>query len=254
MGDLRPDNPSDDGSGRHRGLPDVPPEWGTVIIPDDPSELAAEVAEVRRELRRERRRKRLRAMLGLQSGRDGDPPLSVPVVVIAVALLTTLISLFVVTLGRPASPPLPPVDSAAPEAAQAPSTEIADVVLVDASGVRVRLGSLLPAVVLLVDGCDCEALVIDTALEVPDGVRVVPVAGTAPLIYGAPVNVRALADADGILRQKYAAGTSPGLSPRADPATTAIAVMVNGAGEVVGTFGPFDSVNELEPALDKLGQ
>src|SRR3954463_12808252 len=34
------------------GLPDLPPEWGTVIIPDDLSELAEESSRVRRELRR----------------------------------------------------------------------------------------------------------------------------------------------------------------------------------------------------------
>src|SRR5262245_51803154 len=42
MGDLRPNNggdmPPEDGGGARPGdLPDFPPEWGTIVIPDDAS-------------------------------------------------------------------------------------------------------------------------------------------------------------------------------------------------------------------------
>ena len=47
MGSLRGDN----GGGRAPdggGLPDLPPEWGTIIIPDDAGELSREAAAIRR--------------------------------------------------------------------------------------------------------------------------------------------------------------------------------------------------------------
>ena len=48
------------------GLPDLPPEWGEVVIPDDPAELDEEAEVVRKELRRAarkaRRAKRMRAL------------------------------------------------------------------------------------------------------------------------------------------------------------------------------------------------
>ena len=50
MGTLRGDN----GGGQPPnggGLPDLPPEWGVVIIPDDAAELDVEAAQVHRELR-----------------------------------------------------------------------------------------------------------------------------------------------------------------------------------------------------------
>src|SRR3954464_9707963 len=50
MGTLGDDNGGPPPGGG--GLPDLPPEWGVIIIPDDPSELAPEIDEVRRELRR----------------------------------------------------------------------------------------------------------------------------------------------------------------------------------------------------------
>ena len=74
MGDLRPDNgsPPDDGGGsQSRGLPDLPPEWGTIVIPDDPAELADEAEALRRELRGSARRTRFRKVLGLSGDRPG---------------------------------------------------------------------------------------------------------------------------------------------------------------------------------------
>lgn len=247
MGDLRPDNPPDDGGGaRHRGLPDLPPEWGTVIIPDDAAALEEEAAAVRRELRRARRGTRLRTALGLPPTTDGRPSLGVPVVVMVVAVLTSLVSLFVVTWGRPENPPLPPVDAAgAPEVPATAKEAISEVVLVDASGVRVRLGTLLPAVVLLVDGCECAPLVIDTATAVPAGVRVVPVGRTAPLVFGAPTNVRALADTDSVLRTRHAAGTS--VAP-----ASATALVVDAAGGIAAVVTEVDTVGDLLPALERL--
>ncbi len=63
MGTLRGDNgggrPPDGG-----GLPDLPPEWGTVVIPDDLTELDDEAAVIRRDFRRQARRNRWRRRFG----------------------------------------------------------------------------------------------------------------------------------------------------------------------------------------------
>src|SRR5262245_52739962 len=59
MGTLRGDNGGERPQDGH-GLPGLPPEWGTVIIPDDASELDTEGATVRRRFRREARQVRWR--------------------------------------------------------------------------------------------------------------------------------------------------------------------------------------------------
>src|SRR5436309_3018240 len=96
MGTLGDDNGGPSPSGG--GLPDLPPEWGTVIIPDDPSELAPEIEEVRRELRRLARRNRWRRSLHLPplTGRPaGDAgSLGLPLLIMAIAIIATLTSLF----------------------------------------------------------------------------------------------------------------------------------------------------------------
>jgi hypothetical protein len=85
------------------GLPDLPPEWGIVIIPDDPSELAQESARVRRELRQQTRQRRWRRRLHLPppqpqpaAGDEEAPTLGVPLLVISIAVIATLVSLFAV--------------------------------------------------------------------------------------------------------------------------------------------------------------
>src|SRR5260370_261981 len=37
-----------DGGGQPDGLPGLPPEWGTIVIPDDPAHLATEATKGRR--------------------------------------------------------------------------------------------------------------------------------------------------------------------------------------------------------------
>jgi hypothetical protein len=95
-------------------LPDLPPEWGTIVIPDDASELAREGARVRRELRWQARALRWRRRLHLpraepRPGEDDVPALGVPVLVILIATIATLTSLFVISWPtRPQQPDLAP--------------------------------------------------------------------------------------------------------------------------------------------------
>lgn len=218
MSDLRPNNggagPPDDGGAQRGGLPDLPPEWGTVVIPDDAAELVAEATAVRRELRREAWQTRVRALFGLGPGRRDVPSLGVPLVIIAVAVITTLLSLFVVTWDhrRNATPPV------GPEAAQLEgSVPIADVSLTDTTGARVRLRDLVPAIVLLVEDCDCASLVSQIALATPPPITVVPVTTVQPCVVGTVKNVRCLVDPAGTLTGRYP--TAAEALAAADPAT-----------------------------------
>jgi hypothetical protein len=210
MGDLRPDNggqPPDEGSGARPGdLPDFPPEWGSIVIPDDASELDQEAAALRKELRRQHRRDRLRTAFGIhQSGPDA-PSLGVPVVIMAVAVITTLLSLFVVTWDRRPTVPV----STGSEPPPAATTALVDVTLPDAGGDPVRLGGILPAVLLLTDNCDCTALIQAIAESAPPPVTIVPLGRTAPCVVGKNPNVRCLSDPKGAVTSRYpAASTSP---------------------------------------------
>jgi hypothetical protein len=231
------------------GLPDFPPDWGPVIIPDDAAELEADAARVRREQRRARRQARLRTVLGRAApgpSKAGQPSVGVPLVIMAVAVITTLISLFVVTWGRDASDRYsgPSVGAASP--AQPPNAvgavgakALADLSLPDANGAQVRFGTLLPAVVLLVDGCACDRLVTDLAATLPAGVALIPVGKSPPKLTGVPVNVHALGDPDGALRAR--------LGPDNTADTTATAVLVDKSATVTATIDPVDSTDDVKP-------
>lgn len=87
------------------GLPDLPPEWGEVLIPDDPAELDEEAADVRKELRLEARKERRRAFrarwrrrLHLPERIDNpeEPSLLLPILVLGIALMITLLSLLMI--------------------------------------------------------------------------------------------------------------------------------------------------------------
>ncbi|MEG3636158.1 hypothetical protein [Micromonospora palythoicola] len=169
------------------GLPDLPPEWGRVVVPDDLAALADEAEQVRRELRRaaaDRRRWR--------------PPTG-PVLVLIVAVLTTIAGLAAVTWPR-AGRTGPAAGTPDPAPAQLTGRQLPALDLVDGGQSPVPLRGLLPVVVLLVDGCACPEQVTEAATAVPPGVNVVTVAGTRPRAAPPGTSVRALADPAGGLR------------------------------------------------------
>ncbi|MGE5830254.1 MAG: hypothetical protein ACM30G_18105 [Micromonosporaceae bacterium] len=230
MGDLQRgdgDGSLPEDGGRDK-VPDLPAEWGTVVVPDDPAELADEADALRRELRRTAHRRRIRRALTRRVGRREPSGVGMPLAIVGVALLTTLISLFVVTWDKRPAPPRPTVPAA--------SAKITEYALGDGAGHLVRLAELLPAVVLLVDGCACHALIGATAGAVPGRVRVVPVAQTAPVIADAPANVVALADPAGRLRARFAPGPTTG---------AATAVLVPEGGTIQAIVPAVRTVNDL---------
>ncbi|WP_319463491.1 hypothetical protein [Micromonospora sp. RTP1Z1] len=231
--------PDAEGHGPSDGLPDLPPEWGRVVVPDDASALAEEARQLRHELRRSRRRAAWRRRLGLTPRPDGRPPLGLPVLILMVAVLTTLGGLAAVTWpgssrsgGSPTVVPYP-----------GPVGPLPALDLVDAEDSPVPLRALLPAVILLVDACACAEQVADAATTAPTGVTVVTVAGgrdvsPAPSSAGAPV--RALADPAGGLRAYLHLPAHPG---------TATALLVNREGAVIRVVPELETVEDYRADL-----
>ncbi|HLL65887.1 MAG TPA: hypothetical protein VK453_09065 [Micromonosporaceae bacterium] len=180
MGTLHNGNGGEGGG----GLPELPPEWGALRIPDDPSALSEEAAIIRRRLRRYDRSRRLRRRLHLapppprRYHDDHGSGVGTPLIVMAIAVITALVSLFAIgwpgprragTANRPGSPDAANRTSAAP-------APLASLTLADSSGARIRLTDTLPAVVLLVDDCACEDLITSTAAAAGAGITVLAVA------------------------------------------------------------------------------
>jgi hypothetical protein len=251
MGDSRPDNgggPPEDGGARPGDLPEFPPEWGTIVIPDDASELEAESTALRKELRRSSRRARLRTLLGLPQPGHDSPSLGVPVVIMAVAVITTLLSLFVVTWDRRSvGQPLPvtSADQSGTGTNASPPIPLSDVTLADSAGTQVRVGSVLPAVVLFTEGCDCAKLITAVAGAMPASVTVLPIARKAPCAAGTAANVHCLADPDGSVTHRFpTASTASG--PPDKPSVSAVVINHSGAALPPVTV---DSPDDLAPAL-----
>jgi hypothetical protein len=243
MGDLRSGNggtPDDNGSHSREPLPDFPAEWGPVIIPDDPSELDADRQALLRERRRITRRNRLRALIGrppVPVGPGEPESLGVPLLVMAVAVLITLVSLFVVTWIRGPANTLG-LSNRRPDTTSA-ATDLTEIKLTDTVGAPVRLGTVLPAVVLLVDGCTCGPLVSQLAHAVPANVTVVPVGHTVQSGADVAPNVRPLADPTGALTARF---------PHDDRSGTATAVLVNKSATVTSTVSTVKSADDITPA------
>jgi hypothetical protein len=247
MGTLRGDN----GGGRPfdgGGLPDLPPEWGTIIIPDDPAELSHESAQLRRELRRSARRDRWRRRLRLRpviSSRSRDASaLGLPLLIMAVAIIATLTSLFALAW------PGPGTRGAGAQRASATASApiIPDLTLLATDGSPLHVRNSLPAVLLLTDDCGCGNLALATAQQVPAGVTVLAVARTAPVLptaTAAGLQLRAAADPQGQLRGAYGGGSAQ------DPGV--IAVLVKGSGEVIRRVPRVQAVSDFAADLPRLG-
>ncbi len=246
MGSQRGDNGGSPPNGG--GLPDLPPEWGVVIIPDDPSELDREATEVRRELRWRVRGIRWRRRLHLPASRGGQDgsSLGLPLLIMAVAIVATLTSLFALAWPGPGGHPTTGTPRRTSTDASA-GPMVPDLTLVGADGSQVHLRNSLPAVLLLADNCACADLELATAKAVPAGVTVLAVGHTAaPALPSAPpvgIRLQSVADPDGRLRGTYAG------SP---PATGVIAILVKGTGEVIRTVPGVARVEDFSADLAKL--
>jgi len=236
-------------------LPDLPEEWGVIVIPADLSELADEVDAVRAELGQSRPQTRWQRFAGRpvprRLRRIGVALLRAPVLIISIALLVTVASLFASAWPGPARSPgtqrtADTTDD--PGADSLPALE-----LIGPDGRTVALRSRLPAVVLLTDGCDCARLVSETVAAVRPEITVVtvsavrrstaaaPVTGSAPQAQGK--TVRTLLDQTDQLRRDLDLGPPDG---------TAAAILVGSDGEIVRRLPRTASVETLRPDLARL--
>jgi len=253
--------PPDGGGGPPDDLPELPPEWGEIVVPDDPAALAEEAALVRRELESRQRRDRRRQVLGLPPRLEAARPsatggLRAPLLVMAIAILVTLASLFAATWPGSQRP--------APQRSTGTTTQGRDLPaldLVDAQGATVPLRGALPAVIMLVDGCDCAALVDETAAARTDITVVTVVTGAqtsaqpagagppsgaspAPSEAVAPTApVRHLGDPAGELRKSLNLGPPDG---------TAAVLLVTGTGEILRTLLRTASMKDFRADLGRL--
>jgi len=249
-GNWPPDGGSPD------GLPDFPEEWGVIVVPDDLSELSDEVSAIQAELSRsepQTRWQRFTRRPGMRALRRlGAASLRAPVLIISMAVLVTVASLFASAWPGPTRTPATQRTAGTVES----QVEMLSALeLIGSDGKPAPLLAQLPAVVLLTDGCDCAGLIADTAAAVQPGVAVVTVVagaaagqtGGAPPTIATPQvqgkTVRALRDPTGELRS--------GLD-LAKPDGTAAAVLVNSDGEIVRKIPRTVSIEDIRPDLARL--
>jgi hypothetical protein len=242
-------------------LPELPDEWGVIVIPDDLSELADEVRAVRAELALTEPRTRWQRFAARPAVRRirrmARAGVRAPVLIIAMAVLVTVASLFAATWPNPARSPV--TQRTANNADEPASTtgepaELPALEMIGPDGRTVALLRQLPAVVLLTDGCDCARLIADTTTAVrpeiavvtvtsavPSGRAETPPTGATPHAQGKIV--RNLNDPTGTLRNHLKLGTPDG---------TAAALLVNQGGEIVGTHLRVSSVAAFQADLARL--
>ncbi|MEV4464100.1 hypothetical protein AB0J51_10775 [Micromonospora echinofusca] len=216
------------------GLPDLPPEWGRVVVPDDASALATEAEQIRHELRRTPRR-----------AVAARTPYALPLLVLIVAVLTTLAGLAAVTWPRTdRSTPQPTPAPHAPPAGLA-GRPLPALDLVDAGQSPVPLRALVPAMIILVDGCPCPQEVATAAALAPAGVTVVTVADARPVraTPSAGATVRPLADPAGGLRAFLHLPARPG---------AATALLVDRSGVLVRVVPEIRSAEDYRADLTRL--
>ena len=109
MGSLSDNGGWPNDGGSPDDLPDFPEEWGVIVIPDDLSELADEVRAVRAELALTRPQTRWQRFTSRPAvrvlRRIGSAGLRGPVLIISLAVLVTMASLFASAWPGPARTP-----------------------------------------------------------------------------------------------------------------------------------------------------
>jgi len=237
-------------------LPDLPEEWGVIVIPDDLSELAEEVEAIRAELGRTEPRTRWQRIAARPVVRRlrqaAAAVLKAPTLIISMAVLVTVASLFASAWpGPPRSPAAQRTTGTTDDHADTlPALE-----LETADARPIALRNKLLAIVLITDGCDCARLIADTTAAVRPDIAVVivttdapsptgktPPTGATPQAQGK--TVRALRDPTGELRKS--------LNLADKPDGTATAVLVNSTGEIIRMVRPARSVDEFRLDLAKL--
>jgi hypothetical protein len=175
-----------------------------------------------------------------------------PVLIISMAVLVTVASLFASAWPSPSRSP-------ATQRTASTTGEVGGTLpaleLIGADGAHVPLRAQRPAVILLTDGCDCTQLITDTIAVVPRDIEVVTVTAVAssPSTGGTPPTgatpqaqgktLLALRDPTGALAKSLSLETAD---------DTAAAVMVDHSGLIIRKFNRLASVDDLENDLARL--
>jgi hypothetical protein len=251
MGTLRGDNGGGERPQDGGGLPDLPPEWGTIIIPDDAAALDDEGSSIRRQFRRASFRRRWRHRLHLspepiKRAGDDSPGLAVPLLIMSIAVIATLVSLFAVAWPRRNPNGTPQLAPTSPPA----SVRLTGLTLFDPKGVAAPLRELTPAVVLLVEGCTCTQLITETvdavAVSKAPSAQVLVVAVRAPTLppgLNDKVKVHALADPNSSIRAAV---------PFLAPSRTTAALLVAADGTVIRSVSSVTSASAFDFELGNL--
>ncbi|HEY4421983.1 MAG TPA: hypothetical protein VGN22_20860, partial [Pseudonocardia sp.] len=249
---------------------DLPEEWGVIVIPDDLSELSDEVEAIRAELKLSDRSTPWRRLLnrpGLRQLRKvGTALLRAPVLIISMAVLVTVASLFA------SAWPGPPRQPVAQRTGDEHLGSLPALELVGDDGRMVPLRAKLPAVILVTDGCDCDNLVATTVTATQSRPEI------AIVVIGAALSGAATAKASTPAAQVTpATQTTPQTSPRAQvpgqsvqllhnppsnnvreqlklgaPDGTAAALVVDRNGQIVQTIQRTASVDDIQPFLARI--
>jgi hypothetical protein len=243
------------------GLPGLPEDWGTIVIPDDLSELSDEVDAIRAELDLDGRQTRWRRLLHRPAlrwlSRLGTLALRAPVLIVSLAVLVTVASLFASAWpGPPRHPATQRTAESTTEGTDETGDKLPALELVGTDGHNVPLLGKLPAVILLTDGCDCRQLVTATTAAAPPQITVVvidgatssapgavtPATGATPQAQGK--SVLSLHDSSGLIRSELKVG-------KADDATAA-ALLVDRSGVIVRRVSRLSAVDVIKPDLARL--
>jgi len=172
---------SDNGGRAPDDLPDLPEEWGVIVIPDDLSELDDEVRAIRAELHLvehpSRWQRFLHRPVGRRLQRAAIMLVRAPVLIVSLAILVTIASLF--ASAWPGPPRQPTTQRTSGTTTEPAATTLPALELFGTDGRPVALNADLPAVIMLVDDCDCAQLVTDTIAAVPPSIAVITVSAAA---------------------------------------------------------------------------
>jgi hypothetical protein len=247
-------------------LPDLPEEWGVIVIPDDLAELSDEVETIRAELKLAEHPTRWRRLLNRPGMRRlrrvGLAALRAPVLIISMAVLVTVASL--VASAWPGPPRQPGVQRSSEgddTLGSLPALE-----LLGDHGQTVQLRAKLPAVILVTDGCDCTALVTATVAAAANRrqIAVVVISGalsaspTSPAAAGktatpatqsTPTPQAQTPGQAVVLLHDPPSGSVREQLKLGAPDTTAGVLLVDGNGKIVKKIARTASVDEIQPYL-----
>jgi hypothetical protein len=218
--------------------PDLPELPAELTIPDDLSELGDEVERIRSELALERR---LPGSIR-RPARTGEPSIGLPLLIMSVAVLITLVSLFVMAWSGTDSG----IGDAEVPTSAGGVTQLPPITLTDAGGQPVSLAGQLPMVLMLVESCDCGALLAETVEAAPPGVTVAAIGSDPPSPPPADPDHPAallLADPNGLIRGQL------GLGPPTDAASV---VLVAQDGRITQSYPAATGIGQYQNELADL--